>query len=190
VSRSLRVPVPALTLLLVALVSIASPQTPEQKANSAASATALTGDGLVLQLAVPVEVSSSGVKVVGEGQIIRAPRPQPGSGPQLLVRLEGGTGPSRFQREYEVPDPRLAEPEGGRQHVMKTARTYLYVELSDRATSVAVIPKVEGQSENMIKMTEFSTREPSRIHLGGFAKTVCQGAYAESPLCQQQPRAQ
>ena len=186
----------AAPLVVVALVScgcdrreVAPPvlaaQTPEPKANAGATASALAGESRVLQLAIPVEVSASGVRILGEGRVIRAPRPQPGSGPQLVVTLEGVSADGQFQRQYELPDPRLQEIEGQGQRVAPRARTFVYVELSDRASRVDVKPKAEGPPDPSRTM-EFSESANSTIELAKVASKTCTGGeYASSPMCQQ-----
>lgn len=163
--------------------SVAS-QTPEQQANATASSAALTGDGTVLQLAIPVEISSSGVRVVGEGEVIRAPRPQPGAGPQLVVTLEGDSGAERFLRKYEVPDPRLSEIEGQGQRIFPAAQTFVYVELADPATRLDIRPSSDGPAETNVMM-EFGVEANSSIVLAPIASKVCESAHQSTALCQQ-----
>jgi len=163
-------------------------QTPEQKANATASAGAITGQDNVLQLAIPVEVSATGVRVMGDGQVIRAPSPQPGAGPQLVVTLEGQTADGRFQRQYELPDPRLSEVEGQGQRVRAKAQMFVYVELADRASRIDVKPKSGGVVLLNRGSTGFGANAKSSIDLTPIATKVCRDAHQSSPLCQQTSR--
>jgi len=159
-------------------------QTPEQKANATASSRAVTGEDSVLQIAIPVEISASGVRVMGEGQLIRAPRPQPGAGPQLVVTLQGESGEGKFQRQYELPDPRLSEIEGQGQRVLPRAQTFVYVELADRASQIDIKPKSETVPATNTNM-EFVDKARSTIQLAQIAGKLCRDAHQASPLCQQ-----
>ncbi len=160
-------------------------QSPEQSANATASAGALTGESAVLQLAIPIDVSVNGVRVVGDAQIIRAPRPQPGAGPQLQITLEGKAPDSPFKRQYALADPRLSEVEGEGQQIAKHARMFVYVELNDWASRIHITPLLHGEFEPLASGMAFDKSAQSTIPLFDVAKKVCTGDYTSSPMCLQ-----
>ena len=159
-------------------------QTPEQRANATATADALNAEASVLQLAIPVEVSAAGVRALAEGEVIRAPRPGPGSGPQLLVTLEGVTSEGKIRSQYEFPDPRIFEVEGEGQKIAPSARTYVYVPLSDTVSQIDVKPKLEGGGEP-IKGTAFTDLAVSTIQLSKVATVACSGEHSSTAMCRQ-----
>jgi hypothetical protein len=160
------------------------PPTLEEQLNTPVSASSLTGSDSVLQLAIPIEVSSNGVKVLGPGEVVRAPRPQPGSGPQLRVSLVGTLSDGKFQREYEMPDPRLKEIEGQGEKVATSARTFVYVDLNWSASTISVKPSV-AQQPPMFESMNFNGAAKSDIQLLDVAGQACAGAYATTLMCQQ-----
>jgi hypothetical protein len=162
---------------------VSEAQTPEQTANANASAAIVTGDDEILQLAIPVEVSAGGVRVVGEGQIIRAPRPQPGSGPRLQITIEGKSPDSEFKRQYVLSDPRMSELEGRGEEIAKHARTFVYVELNDWASRVHVTPQLQKEFEPLASALAFGKAAQSTIQLSDVARKVCAGEYADLPMC-------
>ena len=173
----------AFTFLTVLATTASEGQTPEQSANANASSAIVTGANRVLQLAIPVEVSADGVRVVGEGKIIRAPRPQPGSGPRLQITVEGNGPDSPFTRQYALSDPRISELEGRGEEIAKRARTFVYVELNDWASRIRVTPQVQGEFEPLASALAFDKAAQSTIQLSDVARKVCTGEYAGLPMC-------
>ena len=99
----------------------------------------------VPQLAINIEFTSEGINAVSTRIIYNIAQTDEMLNNDLVVVFQEG---DKVFAEYNIPDPRIAEVEGGEYIMLPTAQTYVYVPLNTALTELIIKPlSKEGQSE-------------------------------------------